>query len=42
MIKFFNDEEFDPGSELTLARCFKHASRAAALRVASGKRVSNG
>ena len=34
-------EEFDPGSERTLAGCLKHASRAAALRVASGELVSN-
>lgn len=34
-------EEFDPGSGLTLAVRITHASRAAALRVASGGRLSN-
>ena len=38
---FVDNGEFDPGSERTLVGCFKHASRAAALRVASGELVSN-
>ena len=38
-----NHEEFDPGSERTLAARFKHASRTvySACTVESGERVSN-